>query len=156
MARAADKESPPKQKESGEGQRMASRNTPIDRSGADKTASFGKELADRTGEAIDSMSDMTRTATRKVDEGRSLAADRLDGVASAVKERVGELPGGERVKEFASAAADRLSTTADYMRTHDAKRMVADAETVVKNNPGPALLVAAVFGFVVGWSLTRK
>ena len=59
------------------------------------------------------------------------------------------------MNEFASAAAERLSTTADYMRTHDAKRMVADVETVVKNNPGPALLAAAVFGFVVGRALTR-
>jgi ElaB/YqjD/DUF883 family membrane-anchored ribosome-binding protein len=84
-----------------------------------------------------------------------MAADRLEGVASAVQERVRELPGGQRVKELASAAADRLSTTADYMRTHDAKRMMADMETVVKNNPGPALLVAAVFGFVLGRALTR-
>jgi ElaB/YqjD/DUF883 family membrane-anchored ribosome-binding protein len=135
---------------------MASRNTPVDRSVADKTASFGKELADRASEAKDLMSDVARTATTKVDEGRSMAADRLDGVASAVQERVGELPGGQRVKEFASAAADRLSTTADYMRTHDAKRMMADVETVVKNNPGPALLVAAVFGFMLGRSLTRN
>jgi ElaB/YqjD/DUF883 family membrane-anchored ribosome-binding protein len=134
---------------------MASRNTPIDRSVADKTASFGKELADRASEAKDSMSDMARTATTKVDDGRTMAADRLDGVVSAVQDRIGELPGGERVKEIASAAADRLSTTADYMRTHDAKRMMADVETVVKNNPGPALLVAAVFGFVLGRSLTR-
>jgi ElaB/YqjD/DUF883 family membrane-anchored ribosome-binding protein len=135
---------------------MASRNTPVDRSVADKTASFGKELADRASEVKDSVSDMALTATTKVDEGRSMAADRLDGVASAVQERVSELPGGQRVKEFASAAADRLSTTADYMRTHDAKRMMADVETVVKNNPGPALLVAAVFGFVLGRSLTRN
>ena len=102
---------------------MASRNTPIDRSVADKTASFGKELAERANEAKDSLSDMARTATTKVVEGRSMAADRLDSVASAVQERVDELPGGQRVKEFASAAADRLSTTADYVRTHDAKRM---------------------------------
>jgi len=135
---------------------MASRNTPIDRSVVDKTASFGKELADRASEVKESVSDMARTATTKVDEGRSMAADRLDGVASAVQERVGELPGGQRVNEFASAAADRLSTTADYVRTHDAKRMMADVETVVKNNPGPALLVAAVFGFVLGRSLTRN
>ena len=133
---------------------MASRNTPTD-SIADKTASFGKELADRANEAKDSMSDMARTATRKVDEGRSIAADRLEGAASAVQDRVGQLPGGQRVKEFASAAADRLSTTADYMRTHDAKRVMADVETVVKNNPGPALLAAAVFGFVLGRALTR-
>jgi ElaB/YqjD/DUF883 family membrane-anchored ribosome-binding protein len=124
---------------------MASRNTPVDRSAADKTASFGKELADRASEAKDSISDMARPATTKVDEGRSMAADRRDGVASAVQERLGELPGGQRVKEFA-----------DYMRTHDAKRMMADVESVVKNNPGPALLVAAVFGFVLGRSLTRN
>jgi len=102
------------------------------------------------------MSDMARTATKTVDEGRSLAADRLENAASAVQERVGDLPGGQRVKEFASAAADRLSTTADYVRSHDAKRMMGDLETVVKNNPGPALLVAAVFGFVLGRSLTRN
>lgn len=135
---------------------MASRNTPADGSVVDKTASFGKELVDRASEAKDSMSDMARTAATKIDEGRSMAADRLDGVASAVQERVGELPGGQRVKEFASAATDRLSTTADYMRTHDARRMMADVRTVVKNNPGPALLVAAVFGFVLGRSLTRS
>jgi ElaB/YqjD/DUF883 family membrane-anchored ribosome-binding protein len=122
---------------------------------ADKTASFGKELADRASETKDSIPDVARTAIRKVDEGRTMAADRLEGVASAVQERVRELPGGQRVKELASAAADRLSTTADYMRTHDAKRMMADMETVVKNNPGPALLVAAVFGFVLGRALTR-
>jgi ElaB/YqjD/DUF883 family membrane-anchored ribosome-binding protein len=134
---------------------MASRTTPVDNPMADKTASFGNELADRAIEARDSMADMARTATRNVDEGRSMVADRLDSAASAVQERVGELPGGQRVKELASAAADRLSTTADYVRTHDAKGMMADMETVVKNNPGPALLVAAVFGFVLGRALTR-
>ena len=135
---------------------MASRNTPVDRSVADKTASFGKELADRASEAKDSISDAARAAVKKVDEGRSMAADRLDGVVAAVQERVGELPGGQQLKDLASAAADRVSTTADYVRTHDAKRMMADVETVVKNNPGPALLVAAVFGFVLGRSLTRN
>lgn len=134
---------------------MASRNTPVDNPMAEKAAAFGKELADRASEAKDSMSDMARAATRKIDEGRSMAADRLESAASAVQERVGELPGAQRVKEYASAAADRLSTTADYVRTHDAKRMMADVETVVKNNPGPALLVAALFGFVLGRALIR-
>lgn len=108
---------------------MASRNTPI--------------------------SDMTRTASKTVDEARSTAADRLDSAASAVEDRVGELPGGQRVKDMASAAVDRLSSTADYVRSHDAKRMMADVEVAVKNNPGPALLIAAAFGFVLGRSFTR-
>jgi len=134
---------------------MASRNTPVGNRLADKTASFGNELADRATEAIDSMSDLAEAAAKKVDEGRSRAADHLDSAVSAVQERVGEVPGGQRVKELASAATDRLSTTAEYMRTHDAERMMADVETVVKNNPGPTLLVAAAFGFVLGRALTR-
>jgi len=132
---------------------MTSRNA--DNTMADKAASFGNELADRASDAKDSMSDLARTATQKVDEGRSTAASRLERAASAVQERVGELPGGQRVKDFAAGAADRLSTTADYVRSHDAKRMMGDLETVVKNNPGPALLVAAVFGFALGRAFTR-
>jgi ElaB/YqjD/DUF883 family membrane-anchored ribosome-binding protein len=59
------------------------------------------------------------------------------------------------VKEFAHAAADRLTTTADYVRQHDVSRMMSDVETVVKNNPGPSLLAAAVFGFFVGRALSH-
>jgi hypothetical protein len=61
--------------------------------------------------------------------------------------RADQLPGGPKVQEFANAAAERLSTTADYMRSHDAKRMLSDVERVVKNNPGPSLVIAAAFGF---------
>ena len=63
--------------------------------------------------------------------------------------------GGPKVQQFAHAAAERLSTTADYMRSHDAKRMLADVGNVVKNNPGPSLVIAAAFGFVIGRALTR-
>ncbi len=134
---------------------MASRNTSADNPFADRAAAFGQDVADRASEASDSMSDMARTATKKVDDGRSMAADGLDSAASTVQERADDLPGGPRVKELAHAAADCLSTTADYMRTHDAKHMMADVETVVKNNPGPALVIAAAFGFMVGRALTR-
>jgi ElaB/YqjD/DUF883 family membrane-anchored ribosome-binding protein len=112
---------------------MASRNTSTDNPIADKAASFGQELVDRASDAKNSVSD----------------------AASTVYERAAELPGGQRVKEFASAAAERLSATADYVRDHDAKRMMADVETAVKNNPGPALLIAAAFGFVLGRAFTR-
>jgi ElaB/YqjD/DUF883 family membrane-anchored ribosome-binding protein len=131
---------------------MPTKNTTADNSMADTAAAFGQDLAERASGA---MSDVARTATKKVDEGRSMAADRLESAASTVHERADDLPGGQRVKEFANAAADRLSTTADYMRTHDAKRMMEDVETVVKNNPGAALLFATAFGFMLGRALTR-
>jgi ElaB/YqjD/DUF883 family membrane-anchored ribosome-binding protein len=33
--------------------------------------------------------------------------------------------------------------------------MMADAERFVKSNPGPALVIAAVFGVLVGRALSR-
>lgn len=131
---------------------MASRHTSAD---GPQAGTFGQEAADRAREAKDAMFDTARDATRRVDEGRTVAAERLEGVASTIEERADDLPGGQRVKEFAQAAADRLSTTADYMRSHDAKRMMADVETVVRNNPGPALLIAAALGFMLGRALVR-
>ena len=125
---------------------MAGRNTSAEGPIAD-TAPFDKSMVVQESEVKDAMSE--------VDKGRSKAADRLEDAASTVHERADELPGGPRVKEFAHAAADRLSTTADYVRDHDARRMMADVETAVKNNPGPALLIAAAFGFVLGRALTR-
>ena len=64
-------------------------------------------------------------------------------------------PGGETVRNVARATADRLSTGADYVRSHDAKRMMADVESFVKSNPGPALAIAAAFGFLLGRALSR-
>ncbi len=90
-----------------------------------------------------------------VNEGRETAANSLGKAASTVHDQADQLPGGPKVKEFAHAAADRLSTTADYMRSHDATRMMADVESLVKNNPGPALVVAAAIGFVLGRALSR-
>jgi ElaB/YqjD/DUF883 family membrane-anchored ribosome-binding protein len=34
--------------------------------------------------------------------------------------------------------------------------MMADIESVVKKNPGPALVVAAAFGFLLGRALSRN
>jgi len=90
-----------------------------------------------------------------VAESRSTTADGLDSAASAIHDRADDLPGGDTVRNFARATADRLSTSADYVRSHDAKRMMADVETFVKSNPGPALAVAAAFGFLLGRALSR-
>jgi hypothetical protein len=78
-----------------------------------------------------------------------------DRVASTIDERIDDLPGGRKVKEFAQAAADRFSSGADYVRSHDARRMMTDVETAVRNHPGLALLIAAALGFMVGRTLVR-
>lgn len=64
------------------------------------------------------------------------------------------LPGGARVTRAAHAAADTLTHTAEYIRKHDAAKMMADAKRVVKDNPAFAMLGAALIGFALGrfWS----
>ena len=86
----------------------------------DSANAIGERAASYVTEAKESIRDMARTASNTIDEGRGTAADRLEGAAAAVHERADQLPGGPKVEEFAHSAADRLSTTADYMRSHDA------------------------------------
>jgi hypothetical protein len=128
---------------------------PDDNPFTEGASSIGQQVADATRDARTSVSDMARAAGARVESGRVAAADRLEGAASTVRQRADEVPGGPRVQEFAHAAADRLSSTADYLRHNDAARMKSDVETIVKNNPGPALLVAGIFGFLLGRALTR-
>jgi len=56
---------------------------------------------------------------------------------------------------LAHAAADKLGATAEYVRAHDVGSMTADLERIVRRNPGPALLTAAVVGFLVGRAMSN-
>lgn len=56
----------------------------------------------------------------------------------------------------AHPAADASSSTAEYFREHDVRSMLADVRKLVKNNPGPALLTAAVLGFLVARTFSRE
>ena len=62
----------------------------------------------------------------------------------------------EAVDEARQTIAERLSSTTDYVRNIDAKRVLSNVERLVRDNPGPSLVIAAAFGFVIGRSLTRS
>jgi ElaB/YqjD/DUF883 family membrane-anchored ribosome-binding protein len=98
---------------------------------------------------------MARPAAQKIDEDRSAGTGGLDSAASRLHQKADSLPGGESVKGAANAAADALSSTADYVRENDLKGMLADVGKLVKNNPGPALLTAAALGFLVARTFSR-
>ena len=122
---------------------------------SERSSSMTDDLSNRASEAKQKVSDMARNAADAIDEGRSRAAESLDSAAETLKDRARNLPGGERVSEFAHTAADRLGKAADYVRANDVRRMMSDVESVVSNNPGPSLLIAAAFGFLVGRAMTR-
>ena len=128
---------------------------PMGNGGHDVGAAAG-EMAQRARNAAASMTDAAgNAAAAALSESRSTTADGLDTAASAIHERAEELPGGDTVRNFARATANRLNTSADYVRSHDAKRMMADVETFVKSNPGAALVAAAAFGVLLGRALSR-
>ena len=115
-----------------------------------ETSKIGEKIADTAAQVRDKISDLGHTAAEKVDESRDAAASGLQKAATALRGSAENLPGGEKVASLAHATAEKLSTTSDYVRDHDVNRMMADVETLVKNNPGPSLLAAAVIGFLVG------
>ena len=78
------------------------------------------------------------------------------GTEPTFREKAQEYLGGRRVQEFADAAAEGVNEASDYLRNTDAQRMKADVERLVKSNPGPAILIAATFGFLIGRTLSRR
>jgi ElaB/YqjD/DUF883 family membrane-anchored ribosome-binding protein len=94
--------------------------------------------------------DFGHTAANKIDENRGSAASGLEDAASALREKAGSLPGGEKIAAFANGAADSLSSTAEYVKKRNVQGMRADFGKFVKNNPGRSLLAAVALGFVIG------
>jgi len=117
---------------------------------ADESASLREKLSDSAEHVKGKAADYGRQAVETIDSNRDAAASGLQRAATALHEKASSLPGGESVSGMARATADTLSSTAEYVRDHDVKRMMSDLTVVVKNNPGPSLLAAICIGFLVG------
>ena len=126
---------------------------------SNKSTSFdepvtGRSVTDKVSDAAtemkDKVADLGRTAADKINENRGATASGLEKAASTIHENAASLPGGEKVAELAHSTADKLTTTAEYVRDHDVNSIMTDVERLVKNSPGPALLIAGVIGFLVG------
>ena len=129
---------------------MENKTTHLTDSAGDKASTIGGRVSDSATHVKDKVSDLGRTATDTFDNNRGAAASGLEKAASTLRDNAESLPGGEKVSHLAHSAAEKLSSTAGYVREHDANQMMADVERLVKNNPGPSLLAAAAIGFLVG------
>jgi ElaB/YqjD/DUF883 family membrane-anchored ribosome-binding protein len=109
-------------------------------------------LSDTLGKARDRAEEVSRNVQEKIDEQRRPAADRLESAASALHEKAGSLPGGEKVAGMAHGAANTMRATADYVRDHDVSEMASGVGSFVRRYPAQALLSAAAIGFLIGRS----
>ena len=108
------------------------------------------KVTDAASTAKQKVTDVGRQATEKIDEKRGPTADALQSAAATLHEKAEDLPGGETVKSVAHSAAEKLESTAGYIREHDVRAMLSDVEDIVKRNPGPSLLIAVAIGFLIG------
>jgi ElaB/YqjD/DUF883 family membrane-anchored ribosome-binding protein len=88
-----------------------------------------------------------------MDTQRGKAADTLDQAAERLHAVGDRVP--DRVTRFTHSAADRLSATARYVRSHSTREVVADVESYVRSHPAQALAIVAVAGFFAGRALRR-
>jgi ElaB/YqjD/DUF883 family membrane-anchored ribosome-binding protein len=117
---------------------------------ADTAQNVKDKFADSASAAKQEASDVGSQTADKIDEKRGPAADALQSAAFTLHEKAEDLPGGETVRSVAHSTAEKLESTAGYIREHDVRAMIADVEEVVKRNPGPSLLIAAAMGFLIG------
>ena len=115
-----------------------------------------ENISETATQVKDRISELSHKAAEKIDDSRDAAAGGLDTAATTLHEKAESLPGGEKVANVAHATAEKLTSTADYVREHDVSRMMSDVETLVKNNPGPSLLAAAAVGYLLGRAFTSN
>jgi ElaB/YqjD/DUF883 family membrane-anchored ribosome-binding protein len=113
---------------------------------ADAKGQFSEKMAD----VKERVSDFGRDAAQKLDGSRASAAGALEQTASSLQ------AGGNKLSGVAQSAADRIQTTANYVRETDLRGMMDDLTGVVKRYPGQALAAAAILGFLVARGLRSR
>lgn len=110
---------------------------------ADRAKQFGNEAADRAKQ-------MGRDAMDRLDAGRSSLAEGIHSTADAVRSKIPE-PVADKARE----AADAVERAADYVKSRDIKSMASDLTSAVRQHPGPSIIAALAFGFLLGVALRR-
>ena len=117
---------------------------------SDTAQNVTSKVADAASAAKEKISDARGQVTDKIDDKRGTAADALESAASNIYEKAEDLPGGDAIRNVAHSTAEKLESTAGYIREHDVRAMMSDVEQIVKRNPGPSLLIAVALGFLIG------
>src|SRR4051812_39993462 len=117
------------------------------------------KVMDKVTDIAGRVKDQAGNAAEKVGEGfekgRKTTADTLQRTASALRDKAGNVPGGEVAAGFVERVADTVESTGTYLREHDMSDMKEDMERIVRRNPMQSLIVACVAGFLIGRAFRR-
>lgn len=110
------------------------------------------KVSDIASHAKNTAADWGRNAASAVDRNLQSAAGALQNTASALRDRA---PVTGKVGEIATATADKIETTARYLREHDSREIVSGMESLIRRNPGASLSAALAVGFLIGTAMRR-
>jgi len=120
--------------------------------GTDTETGIKNKVSEMASQAKNAAADWGRSAASTVDKNMKTAAGALENTASALRGRV---PATGKVNEIGTATADKIESTARYLREHDTSDMVAGVESLVRRNPGASLCAALAVGFLIGTARKR-
>ncbi len=121
-------------------------------SGTGSDQGIKNKVTDMASQAKNTATEWGRSAASAVDRNLQSAAGALENTASALRDRV---PASGKVKDVATKTADKIDSTARYLREHDTSDMVAGMESMVRRNPGASLCAALAVGFLIGTAMKR-
>lgn len=101
-------------------------------------------VSDAASQASGKISELGRKTVSQIDATREPIASSLEKTASALHEK------GDTAAKAAHTTADKLQSTAVYVRENDVKAMMGDVQDLAKRYPGQCLAVAVGLGFLLG------
>jgi hypothetical protein len=114
-----------------------------------------ERVADIAAKTKDKAGQIAETVSEKLDEQREYAAGGLNRVASTIHENADSVPGGSKVVNFTHGLADRMESTATYLRENDFSKMGEDLVAICRKYPTQSFVAALTMGFLIGRSARR-
>ena len=112
--------------------------------GTGTAARMKQTLQDAASQATNKIADLGRRTVSQIDSTREPIADTLDKSAASLQET------GDSAARAAHATAEKLQSTAAYVRKNDVQAMAGDITDFAKQHPGPCLAAAVGIGFLLG------
>jgi hypothetical protein len=116
-----------------------------------------ENLAHKASEAVsnlrDKAGDAASAARDKAEDAMGAVGDRMTGWAGRLRESA---PHEGPLGTAATAVADRLESSGQYLKNKDFGDIASDITNLVRSHPIPALLIGVGFGFLVARATSRR
>jgi len=121
---------------------------------SDAASSMKEKVSDAANQARGKAAELGSNAADAIDSGLHTAGSKLQDTAATLRSTAAS--GSTRVNEVTNRAAAGLEATARYFQDVDTRTLVSSMESIIRRNPGPSLIAAAVAGFLIGSALRDK